>query len=506
MEPEPKSAAPGNGWIYRGLLLLAALALAGLYYAYPNAVPDHRTDQAHDPLVYLIYAKSLLAGEGYPTKHWQPGFPLMLAGALAVVGLDFLRLKLLMITLGLATAALSLRFFRGLGLQAAAPVLALLFAATPLYFDYSHRLLSEVPFLAFLVLALVALGELQHAATAAGRWLAGTLLALAGSAAILIRGNALALVPALAVAFFLARGRANRGQRWALAAAMALMVATFGAWTLWGASRQFRGIDNITYLQEVQAVDLGPLWNAGGFGPGAEKVSAPGFARRVFQNVAWHQIYRVDALLWPQADQLAEVRLRGVGLVLALVALVPTLVGSVLLLRHSPSVFTYLVFSLLITVTYPTGGAARMLLPIVPVLIGASYLGLERLLGGPAALGWATCAVFANCFFCAVQADAQAHNPYSGDSTAEVVALVREAVPQYVSPEDTVVTKDYLVVRALTDRSAVPVDQLTGDDRRAGSTYLLEVRSDPIPLPPNFRREVIATRGEAQLSRLSQGQ
>jgi hypothetical protein len=102
-------------------------------------------------------SKALLAREGYTTKHWQPGFVFLFAGALAVVGPNFLYLKLLMIGIGLAAAGASVWFFRGLGLGRAAFALALLFAATPLYFDYSHRLMSEAPFLAFLVLALAAM-------------------------------------------------------------------------------------------------------------------------------------------------------------------------------------------------------------------------------------------------------------------------------------------------------------------------------------------------------------
>jgi hypothetical protein len=353
-------------------------------------------------------------------------------------------------------------------------------------------------------LALAALEAVRRAATPAALGTAGVVLALAAPAAVLVRGNGLALAPALAVALFLVRGPGGRGQRWWLAAALLLVLATFGAWTAWGAFHQFQAIHNVTYLQEVRAVDLEKLWEAGGLGPRVERVSAGGLVTRVYRNVVWYQLYRIDGLFWPQADQLAEARARGVGLLLAGLALVPFVVGSVSLARRSPPVFTYLAFSLLITVVYPTGGAARMLLPVLPVLLVAFYLGLEFLLGRDVALGWATCVLFANLILCAVQADLQARHPYDGTFTNDTLALIRDDVPRQTAPGDVVLTDYHLVVTAFADRASVPPSKYSWDDRAAGSVYLLEMRSRPFQLPDNFSREVVVTRGEAQLSRVKE--
>ena len=232
-----------------------------------NAVPDVRSDQAHDAFTYIILAKSLLREGGYLSKHWQPGFPVMLAGMLAVVGLDFVRLKLVMVTLGLFTAALSVPFYARLGLSHAAPALALLFAATPIYFDYSHRLMSEIPFLMFSLSALVALEVLRKGTTPRSEWVAGVALTLTGalSAAVFVRGNGLALVPALAVGWLSTRGDVVRRTRTFIAVALIMTTMVFSGWTLWGSAHKFSGISDVTYSEEVQAADLSQLWKAGVF-------------------------------------------------------------------------------------------------------------------------------------------------------------------------------------------------------------------------------------------------
>jgi 4-amino-4-deoxy-L-arabinose transferase-like glycosyltransferase len=484
----------------RALLVLGTSLTVILYYMYPNAVPDYRADQAHDSFAYITFAKGFLAHQPYPVKHWHPGFPVLLAGALAVVGLDFLRLKLLMITLGLITAIASVRFFRDFGLPHAAPAMALLFAAGPLFFDYSHRLMSEVPFLALLVLTLAAFTALQRGGGERRQWSAGVLMGFSAAAALLVRGNAIALVPTFAVAAFTARGPTNRVRRRFLAAAVAILVAVYSAWALWGASHNFEGIANVTYLEELRAVDLDQLWDAGGLQPGVERISPHGLMRRVYQNVVWHQAFNVDAVVWPGAAQLAGIRTAGVGFAIGLLALVPALIGSVIMVRFSLAIVVYLLCSLLLVIVYPTGGAARMLMPVIPVLLVAYYLGFEFILGRRGALALVIFAAFANLFLCAAEAHTQSRSPYAGEATADVIATIIEDVPTLVPPQDVVVTEYDLVVHALTDRHAVSPRAVPAHELVHGAAYVLDRRSHPIELPSNLTREVVASHGEAQLS------
>jgi hypothetical protein len=493
----------------RLLVVAAAVSLLGLYYGYPNAVPDLRADQANDSFVYIRLAKALLVGEGFQTRHWQPGFPVMLSGALALVGLEFYRLKFMMITLAIATALASVRLFRRAGYVDAAVILGLLLAATPLYFDYGHRLMSEIPFIAWSLLALVALFDLHVAPTPRREMVAGVVLAIAGSAAVLLRGNGLALVPAIGVAL-VTTGRATLGRRrWLLAALLAIVV-TFAAWMTWSTVHTFHGIHNVTYLQELRTSDIGALWASGGNDATVPHAAPRDYLTRIYQNVAWYQIYNADALVWPYAQRLAEVQARGVGLALASLALVPALVGSITVARRFPPAIAWLLSSVLLAIVYPTGGAARMLLPSVPVLILVFYAGLESLFGRRIALGWATCALWANIFICAAQADFQSRHPYfdepyfgGGESTVNAMSLIRDDLPGLTSPTDVVISEYYDVISALTDRRAAPPSAFA-QYLAEGPILILENRSHVIDVPAGYSRQTVAERGDVRLSRLAQ--
>jgi hypothetical protein len=484
------------------LLAFGVILTIALYYRYPNAVADYRADQAHDAFTYITFAKGFLAHQPYPVKKWHPGFPLLVAAALAILGFNFLRLKLLMITVALATVGASVRWFRDAGLVYAAPSLGLLFATNPLFFDYSHRVMTEIPFLFFLVLTFVGLARLEHAGTRQGLVVAGALLTVSASAALLVRGNGLALVPALAAALFSARGPARQMQRRCVAIALALLLSVYSAWTIWGRFHEFQGIANVTYLEEILAADVGQVWDAGGLRPGVERVSASGLAKRVYQNVVWFQLFNIDATLWPDAGRLAEIRSPGIGFGLGLVALLPAVIGSVVMIRFSLPLFVYLFFSFLITIVYPPGGAARYLLPILPALVVAYYLGFERIVGRERAVAVVIFAAFANLFLCGIQADEQSRNPYDGAATADILATIKEDVPRFVSPDDLVITEYNLVVQALADRRAASPPSGFTVELGQGSAYLLEASTRPIELPSHLVREVVTSRGSARLCRL----
>ena len=467
MKPQPERVAlrpPGSGPmpIYdKVIVAIVGLVVIWLYYRYNNPVPDLRGDQAQDSFAYIELAKGLLRGDGYPTKHLQPGFPLVLATWITAVGLDFYWLKLFAMTCGLATAALSIRLFQRAGYPHVAPLLGCALAATPIFFDYSHRLMSEIPFLACSTIALLALLELQHASTTRQQLTAGILLSVFAPFAVLIRGNGLALVPAVGSVIILNRGRTGRGIRRWLYGALATMATVFFGWMLWGRSHDFEGIRNVTYFQEVQSTDLQALWASGGAALASSRVTAAGMVRRIYENIAWYQVYNADATVWPGANHLAEVQLSRSGSVLAFLGLIPAVIGAVHLARRVPALFVWLVCSILLVLWYPTGGAARMLLPSVPILILAFYMGFEGLVGARGAFGLLLCAAIANLFACAVQGDMQARTPYVGnpygtnEAAREVLSLIREDLTG-LTAADSLIVSDYAeVIRALTDRRAV---------------------------------------------------
>ncbi|HTN76789.1 MAG TPA: hypothetical protein VL096_16130 [Pirellulaceae bacterium] len=413
--------------------LLIILALVFL-----NAVPDSRADQANDPFTYLSLARGLLTGDGYPSKHWMPGFSVMLAGLVALFGANWVALKLAMLGISLVGVLLSFRLFRTQLPAVAAWPLALVLAATPLYFDYSHRAMSEIPALVSAVAALLALHQLKSAVDRRG-WIAWSIaLAVASVVALLIRGNALALAPALLVGVINLRPTAPQA-RWGMAAACAALLLTYGAWSWQAGRQQYVGIHNVSYTQEIQARDIEALWNTSGeFGPGVERVDAAGFARRIYQNIAWHSSFQVAGLLAPTADRLQEINYPGLGFVLVALLLIPQLVGFVQLARRSPELATFLLCSVGMIIVYPTGGATRMLLPFLPVLLLNGYLGLERLLGAERAVAWLLCLLVSNIALCAIAADQQRQHPYANAAFGDFVNLVTNELPQALRPQEPV--------------------------------------------------------------------
>ena len=201
-----------------------AAALAGLHLAAAAAAFHPTPHSGGDNVAYLTLARSLLEHGAYlqlwdplapPHAQYPPGFPLLLAGALAVGITSWTALKALMVLVSAGAVALSYRWM----CHRAAPGIALgaglLIALAPGAVANSAWVLSDVPF---------------WAAVMATLWLAdrdrpGGALALA-FLALFVRTAGLPLV--LAVALWLAWRR-----RWRQAGAAALMLVLVAlAWTL----------------------------------------------------------------------------------------------------------------------------------------------------------------------------------------------------------------------------------------------------------------------------------
>ena len=449
------------------------LALALLYL---NTVPDCRADQQEDSFTYIELARNLLIGEGYPTKHWMPGFSLALTGLIGPFGANWIILKLAMIVVSLLTFSLSLRLFQRVAPRSSALPLAVVLASTPLYFDYSHRVMSEIPAVATTLATLVAMDGVRTAAGRKGRLFWGIALPVAGVVAILIRGNALALAPALLVSILNAQGPSARQVRWVLASSLACLLLAYGAWTLRAEYRHYSGIHNVTYSQEIQAKDIGALWDASGkFGDGVERVDAAYLVRRIYQNIVWHQSYRIAGFLVPRADRLIEIKFPGIGVVMVAIFLVPQLVGFVRLSRQSPELATFLLFSIGLIVVYPTGGSPRMLVPFLPMLILTGYLGIDRLMGTQRAVGWLICVMASNLVQCAIEADIQRIHPYAKPGFEDFVALVEDELPKLIHPGDIVAThlgSELFAIAGVRPRSIVSVGADV-DAGRLGSALIV---------------------------------
>ena len=242
---------------------LAVTALVVLLHLVVGALAFHPAPHAGgDNTAYLALARSLLEHGRYlelwdpdrpPHTQYPPGFPAILAAA-ALAGLrSWSALKLMMLGFSAAAVGLSHLWMR----QRVAPVPALalgtLVAVAPGLAGESQWVLSDVPFWAVTMAALLALER--------GRTGWGVGLAFA---ALGIRTAGLPLILAI-VAWLTVR------RRWKAAAGTATVLLTLGvAWTL-------RGTDGTGYLAQ--------FWLENPYAPSLGRVGVAGLLERMVANL-----------------------------------------------------------------------------------------------------------------------------------------------------------------------------------------------------------------------------
>ena len=495
-------------WFF--LSLPASVVLLILYIAYPNPFPDFRPDQQNDSFIYIHLAKSILAGEGYQTKHWMPGFPILLSIALSQFGLDFLPLKLAMISLSFITIFVAYHLFKHIVNEVAALPLALLLAATATYFDYSHRLMSEIPFTTFSLFALLSfLKATQSTEMGSFRRSVWTVaLLLATLAAVLIRGNGLALASAFLVGLLPLRHGLAKKKVFISGLALCFLVGAFAVWSYWCSLVTFDGIDNITYLQEVQAQDIGALWKAGGYSSGVSKIDLLGLIGRIYENSVYYISYQIASIVIPTAQGLASIRLPYVGFTISLLLSMPVFLGLFGLMKRSAATAAYLLCSLALLVVYPTGGAPRMLILSLPLLIVAAYLGITRMCGPRLALGWISTALWISIIHCGIAAEGRLQHPYSYDEFGDFIELVVQDIPSIDISSEPIVAPHAEVIKAFTRRKVISQDdalRLILSSIIPKALFILRSADDSFwqkSLPANISYEILARRGEFTLARI----
>jgi len=224
-QPERSTSPPGGSPWTRGdriaLGVLAAVVLGSLpFLVHPWF------DPMPDASMYLVTARSLLAGEGYsmlgePFHVRPPGMAVLFAGLLATFGQDFQVLNTVIASFGaLLVLCLFVLYRPSLGGTVAAAVGLVLWFSPP-FRMFSNQLLSDVPGAALLFVALVVDRWVRRGG--AGR---DVLLGLSLAAATYVRTMAVLALPAIVLARWLERrrdgGEAGRPARLALFAAVAL--------------------------------------------------------------------------------------------------------------------------------------------------------------------------------------------------------------------------------------------------------------------------------------------
>lgn len=286
------------------------------------AVFDPRVFTGGDNAAYYALAEALATGRGYvdlvapgapPHTQYPPGFPLVLVPFHWIFGGSYVALKLAsMMAAGLAlwgAWALALRD-RAVPVWAVVAVVPLL-GLYPVFLDYTHRVLSDMTYLAAALASLVAFA---HAGQEGGdRWRGAWLIGVAAAAiAFYVRTPGLALIVA-AVGWAALQGHVRRA-----GIALAGLVGAIGPWLAWTATK--RPPETGSYLDQ--------LVSANPYDPTGPTVSFGGMMATVSTNLVHYASVELPGLLWPSSATPPGV-IRGVALLVAGGLLVYGLLRSV---------------------------------------------------------------------------------------------------------------------------------------------------------------------------------
>jgi hypothetical protein len=297
---------------------------------------------------YYLLGRALAGGDGFRViEHPQqplerqlpPGFPALLALSGAAAG-GPVAAKTLVAVLGLLATYLLSRVCKR-SAPGVARIVVALSALNPLILDYSTIIMSEVPFLCALLLALLALNRYERSP--------GTGALLAAIAAsilpVAMRGAGIAFCAAYLL-------HALLGRRWGLAAGHAALYAVY-----LGLLRLLHGPGS-SYLTSL--VQLDP------YAPSAGTASLGAMGRRAIENLSAYAAHDLAEALTPGVLGAHPYVQTAASLVLALLA-----VASALAALRSPLrlVSLFLLVYAAMLLGWPTQWAGtRFLVPVVPLL------------------------------------------------------------------------------------------------------------------------------------------
>lgn len=338
---------------------LAVLALVALHLVLAWLVFMPAPQPGGDNAVYLSLARSLQDG-GYrdlydpaTPAHTQfpPGFPLIVAAALALGLRAWVGIKLVIVAFSAAGVALTYLWIRRRRRPELALGVALLAAISPGVLALSHWELSDVPFWAMTAGALLAWERLPRDRT--GR---GAAAAALTACAYLTRSAGLPLVVA-AGAWLVWR---RRWKQLAVYAAVVLPPAV--AWAVW--ARAGGGYASLIRTSDVYAPDNG-------------MVDAVGLVERIGENVGLYGGRFLPTLLGGTASPLLT------GIAVLLVGL--AVYGWSRRVRHAGVAELWVpLYVAMLLVWNPDWAGDRLLLPLYPALL--MYAG--DALGRIGRMGW----------------------------------------------------------------------------------------------------------------------
>lgn len=336
-------------------LAAAALAMAALFF-------DANLDLSGDNAEFIILGRSLAAGQGLtytqgpvpePAVKFPFGFPLLLAATQLLFPNNLIAPKILVVLLFGLAMPLLYRLLRRVGSVPMAMAVCLCSLLSPPLLDYSHQVMSEIP---YLVASLLGLLLLTRAVEAKGPGaLAAALLAVMG--AYYIRTAGVALVAAAVGVLLLRRSYREAG----IAAGAVVLMAL--PWQLRNASIQ-GGNSYVRQLLSVNPYDpsLGPLTPAA-------------LLARVLTNAELYGGAIVPRLFIPTLSSSGAALATAWVLGIVLAGLL--LAGVASDVRRRDPLAVYLALYLVVCLLWPQVWTdVRFLVPVIPLLFRAVFTGV----------------------------------------------------------------------------------------------------------------------------------
>lgn len=218
-------------WI--AVIFIIAITTRSLWVWYAPADPTTK-NPPDDTFFYHYYAVEVMEGHGYvvpktetATAFWPPGYSLLLAGLYRVFGAHPEVAWATNIVLGALTCVGLYVLGFLIGGRKVGVVAGLVLAVYPGHLFYASLVLSETLFTLGLVLAMC----LAVLAAKAGSLRLAIATGLLIGLAALVRGQALVLIPAIALFWLLATLRWRRTFLWTILAILSAIVA-ISPWTI----------------------------------------------------------------------------------------------------------------------------------------------------------------------------------------------------------------------------------------------------------------------------------
>lgn len=318
-------------------------------------------DNAH----YIILAKSILQGSGYkdlfepgltPHTQYPPGFPLILIPGLILFGNNFSLLKFIIIALALGGFAVFYLMLKQKTEDRNWIFLLSVLAFSPIMLEYSHWILSEIPYLFFSLLAIY----LFERFSILKKNNIGFFILMAISIAFIYFVRTIGLSLGLACFIYLLYQR-----RWKELIILAVIVGIFII--PWQIRNSRVGGQAGGYFQQFFAKNP--------YEPELGNITIFEYLGRVFTNFKLYAFFVVPQILFPVITSIFLLNVLGFAILVFLtIGLVRTVKTKSLTVREF-----YLIFFMGITLSWPeVWSGDRFLIPIIPFLLYYIIVGLRH--------------------------------------------------------------------------------------------------------------------------------